>query len=181
MLIYGIDLTSSPAKTKPITVAECLLAGEGLKLITLLEWTCFEPFERLLETPGPWIAAMDFPFGLPTEFVSQIGWAAQWSDYVARLAIYCKEEYKTLLSTFKATRPGGQKDLKRLIDKQVRSISPLNITRPPVGLMFFEGAPRLLRSKVSILPMRPISNADRFVVEGYPALVAEQWIGSRSY
>src|SRR5437867_7405681 len=50
----------------------------------------------------------------------------------------------------------------------------------PVGKMFFQGAPRLLRSGVSLLPCHPTAE-DRVVLEGYPALVARKWIGKRSY
>lgn len=179
--IYGIDFTSTPSNRKPITQAECLFDGQELRLIGLEEWDSFAPFEALLEAEGPWLAAMDFPFGLPTEFVAGVGWGAQWSDYILQLAAYSKEEYKAFLKRYKATRPSGQKDLKRLIDKKTRAVSPLNITHPPVGLMLFEGAPRLLRSNASIIPMRPIAEADRIIVEAYPALVAERWIGSRGY
>ncbi len=181
MRIYGLDFTSTPSKRKPITRAQCLLDEEELRLLGLEEWHSFAPFEALLETEGPWLAAMDFPFGLPSEFVAGVGWGARWSDYILHLTTYSKEEYKACLKRYKATRPRGQKDLKRLIDKKARAISPLNITHPPVGLMLFEGAPRLLRSNASIIPMRPLTNADRIIVEGYPALVAEQWIKGRGY
>lgn len=181
MRIYGLDFTSTPSNRKPIIRAECLLDGQELKLIGLEEWYSFAPFEVLLERQGSWLAAMDFPFGLPSEFVRGVGWGAQWSDYILHLTTYCKEEYKACLKRYKATRPNGQKDLKRPIDKKARSISPLNLTHPPVGLMLFEGAPRLLRSTASIIPMRPITNENRLIVEGYPALVAEQWIKGRGY
>lgn len=50
----------------------------------------------------------------------------------------------------------------------------------PVGKMFFEGAPRLQRAGVSVLPCRP-NKSERVVIEGYPALVVRQLIGKRSY
>ncbi len=40
--------------------------------------------------------------------------------------------------------------------------------------MFYEGAPRLLRSNVSILPVRPTAD-NRIALEAYPALVARRW------
>jgi hypothetical protein len=46
--------------------------------------------------------------------------------------------------------------------------------------MFFEGATRLLKSDVSILPCRPTRDS-RIVVEGYPALVARRFVVQRSY
>lgn len=50
----------------------------------------------------------------------------------------------------------------------------------PVGRMFFEGAPRLLKSGVQVLPCRMNGNS-RVAVEAYPALVARKWIGMRGY
>jgi hypothetical protein len=50
----------------------------------------------------------------------------------------------------------------------------------PVGKMFFRGAPRLLKSSVSVLPCRPTAD-NRLVVEAYPALLARRLIGRRGY
>lgn len=50
----------------------------------------------------------------------------------------------------------------------------------PVGKMFNQGAPRLLKSRVSILPSRP-TNGNSIVVEAYPKLVAMKWIGKHGY
>jgi hypothetical protein len=52
--------------------------------------------------------------------------------------------------------------------------------RVPVGKMFFEGVPRLLKAGVSIPPCHVQDNT-RVVVEAYPALVARRWIGNQSY
>ena len=50
----------------------------------------------------------------------------------------------------------------------------------PVGLMFFEGAPRLAESGVSI-PHLQAGDASRIVVEAYPGCLARQIINRRSY
>jgi predicted RNase H-like nuclease len=50
----------------------------------------------------------------------------------------------------------------------------------PVGKMFHRGAPLLARSRTNIIPCRPL-NKDRYVVEGYPALVARRYIGRTKY
>ena len=50
----------------------------------------------------------------------------------------------------------------------------------PVGLMFFEGAPRLARSGVTV-PMLQDGDPDRTVVEAYPGVLARSEIGTRSY
>ena len=52
--------------------------------------------------------------------------------------------------------------------------------RVPVGKMFFQRAPRLLRSGVAVEPCRP--NGDpRVAVEAYPAVVARRFLGREPY
>ena len=49
-----------------------------------------------------------------------------------------------------------------------------------VGKMFFEGAPRILRSGASIIPC--VSNdSDRVIVEAYPALAVRAFAGKVRY
>ena len=55
----------------------------------------------------------------------------------------------------------------------------MKLANPPVGKMFLEGAPRLLRSGASIKPVRQLANETRIIVEAYPALVARKWIGRK--
>ncbi len=50
----------------------------------------------------------------------------------------------------------------------------------PVGKMFFQGAPRILRSGASIVPCA-LNDGDRVIVEAYPALAAEALAGKESY
>ena len=50
----------------------------------------------------------------------------------------------------------------------------------PTGRLFQRGAPRLLRSPVSVLPCRP-NRDERVVLEAYPALVARRLIDRRPY
>jgi len=52
--------------------------------------------------------------------------------------------------------------------------------RVPVGKMFYQGAPRLLRSGISVEPCRP-TGSERVAVEAYPAVVARRFLGNRSY
>jgi hypothetical protein len=77
-------------------------------------------------------------------------------------------------------RNRGDKHHLRITDKLARSRSPMMLFRVPVAKMFFEGAPRLLRAGVNILP-RYVKEDPRLVVEAYPALVARRWIGNHSY
>ena len=52
--------------------------------------------------------------------------------------------------------------------------------RVPVGKMFYQGAPRLLVSGVSVEPCRPTKDT-RVAVEAYPAVVARRFIARASY
>jgi hypothetical protein len=68
----------------------------------------------------------------------------------------------------------------RYTDKLTGAISPMKVYGVPVGKMFFEGAPRMLKAGFSILPCHP-TNDPRIVIETYPALVARSFIGKQSY
>ena len=67
-----------------------------------------------------------------------------------------------------------------MTDALAKSRSPMMLHRVPVGKMFFQGAPRLLHSGVSILPCRPTAT-NTIALEGYPALVAQRWAGKTGY
>jgi hypothetical protein len=57
---------------------------------------------------------------------------------------------------------------------------PTHCGSVPVGLMFFEGAPRLVRSVVTIPGLQP-GDPERVVVEAYPGVLARQLIDRDSY
>jgi hypothetical protein len=75
--IVGIDFTSAPSRRKPITLASGRLvrSAEDDEVLALERidgfdtWACFEGWLAR----GCWIAAMDFPFGLPRDFVAALG------------------------------------------------------------------------------------------------------------
>jgi hypothetical protein len=142
--------------------------------------TDFGQFEVWLETPGPWVCGMDFPFGQPASLVSALGWPADWPGYVDTVARLGKEGFEGAIRADMASRPYGSKWRYRLADRRSGSSSAMMLFRVPVGKMFFQGAPRLLRSDVSVQPCRP--NADpRVAVEAYPAVVARRFLGHASY
>jgi hypothetical protein len=140
----------------------------------------FSAFETFLQQPGAWIAACDFPFGLPSQLLQNIGWPEGWCGYVGHVASLSKEGFGAALIEYMAGRPVGAKLHLRVADRIAGARSPMMLYRVPVGKMFFEGAPRLLASGVSIEPCSPRPDP-RVVVEGYPALVARRWLGKRSY
>ncbi len=140
----------------------------------------FDGFEAFLIQPGPWIAGIDFPFGQPRRLIQNIGWPESWEGYVDEVAGMNKNEFVKTLTDYRRVRPKGDKQHLRRVDKFANSRSPMMLYGVPVGKMFFEGAPRLMHSGASILPVRPQPDA-RIVLEAYPALVARRWIENRSY
>jgi hypothetical protein len=74
----------------------------------------------------------------------------------------------------------GDKEHRRTTDIAAGAISPQKLYGVPVGLMFFEGAPRLLASGVTI-PHLHEGDPQRIAVEAYPGVLARQFLGRRSY
>jgi hypothetical protein len=178
--IYGVDFTSAPRPAKPITCARARLAGATLIVEDVERLTSLAAFEALLERPGPWVAAMDFPFAQPRRLVAALGWPASWEQYVARVDGMTIGEFVAAIDAYRATRPPGDRHHMRLCDSLCHAVSPMMIYGVPVGRMFFQGAPRLLRSGVSVVPCRPRDDP-RVALEAYPRLVASRWIGRASY
>jgi len=180
MKIYGIDFTSRPRHSKPITCLEADLDGNVLRAGELIEWTNFAQFERALQQPGPWIAGIDFPFGLSRTFIENIGWPQDWQRYVDYVSNLDRKEFRAALENYKEHRPAGDKEHKRATDITAGSISPQKLYGVPVALMFFEGAPRLRNSGVTI-PALQTGDPERVVVEAYPGILARNVIGRQSY
>jgi Protein of unknown function (DUF429) len=178
--IYGFDFTSAPSRRKPITCAVCELQDTFLCVQDCLKLTSFEGFEAFLRSDGPWLAALDFPFGQPRRLISNLGWPQTWEGYMQIVASMGKKEYEETLKRYRENRLAGDKQHLRTTDVYAGARSPMMLHRVPVGKKFFEGAPRILRSDVCILPCRPTGDS-RIVVEGYPALVARRFVGKRSY
>jgi Protein of unknown function (DUF429) len=178
--IYGIDFTSAPGSRKPLACAQAEIKDRTMQIQTVQYWTDFADFEAFLGSEGPWVAAFDFPFGLPRKLVRNLRWPETWETYVTQVTCLTKAAFGHLLQDYQATRPNGDKHHLRQTDVLVRARSPMMWFGVPVARMFFEGVQRLLRSDVCILPCRP--NRDlRVVLEGYPALVARRWIGAVPY
>lgn len=180
MRVYGIDFTSTPSRTKPITVAVCQLRPGELHLLQLLRIRDLRAFERSLQEPGPWIAAMDFPFGLPRQLIRDLEWPSEWTRYTRHVAALTRKEFENLLQLYMAVRPKGRKELRRQTDASAGALSPMKLHYVPLAKMYYEGAKRLEASSLNILPCRPTDDP-RVVLEGYPGLAARQLIGRRSY
>ena len=178
--IYGIDFTSSPKKGRHITCLECTLEGNELHIGELSEWVSFGQFEQGLQRPGPWIAGMDLPFGQSRTFIKNIGWPDTWGGYVDYVGKMSRPNFRTKLEAYKEHRVSGDKEHQRATDKPTGAVSPQKLYGVPVGLMFFEGAPRLRKSGVKI-PGLQHGDPSRIVVEAYPGVLARQLIGRTPY
>ncbi len=169
--LLGVDFTSAPRRTKPIVAAHGRLEGDYVVLErreTLVDW---QSFEALLARPGPWLGAFDFPFGLPREAACALGWPQAWPALVAHCAALGRPAFRAALDAFRETRAPGSRYAHRATDHAARSHSPLKLVNPPVGLMFLEGAPRLLAAGVT-LPGMHDADARRVALEAYPGLLA---------
>jgi hypothetical protein len=169
--LAGIDFTSRPTKRKPITVALGTSDGASVKLVRLDRHVSFDDFAAWLRTPGPWLGAFDFPFGLPREAVRDLGWPLEWEALVAHCAALGRAGLRAAFDAYRATRPVGDKYPHRATDLPAASHSPIKLVNPPVALMFLEGARRLAAAGVHVPGLRTGDGA-RVAVEAYPGLAA---------
>lgn len=177
--VLGVDFTSAPSGRKPIVVARGSLTQSTLVIAQVELISEFTAFSALLAEPGPWVGAFDLPFGLPRPLVTKINWPLQWVALVAHVETLGKDAFKDALNTVRESRPKGARYIARRGDAAAGASSPMKLVNPPVGLMFFEGAPRIAKSGVSVIPCAP--NGDgRIALEGYPGFLARQ-ITKESY
>lgn len=176
MKVFGIDFTSAPTPRKPIIcVSGYFKRGSLLNLDYLETFPHFSSFEEFLKRKGPWLAGVDFPLGLPLSFLHHLKLKTDWSLYVHSIGKWDKNHFESNIIDFKNKRIPGQKEPLRITDMFANAKSPLKLVNPPVGKMFYEGATRLLRSSVSVIPCRPKKD-NRIVFESYPALTARKFV-----
>ena len=146
----------------------------------MIKWTSFKKFEEFLSNTESWIAGIDFPFGQSRKFIKNIGWPKTWRGYVNYVSSMNRSEFREALDKYKELRPFGDKEHLRLTDFAASSLSPQKQYGVPIGLMFFEGAPRLLKSGAT-LPGLLNGDPKRLIVEAYPGVLAKRLIGRRGY
>jgi hypothetical protein len=98
---------------------------------------------------------------------------------VRHCAALGRADFRAALDAYRETRPTGRRYAHRATDVPAHSHSPLKLVNPPVGLMFLEGAPRLLAAGVGIAGMHAGDPA-RLAIEAYPGLLARR-LGAGSY
>ena len=170
MRIYGIDFTSAPKRAKPIVVANCKASERELKLEGFLEFSDWPAYELWLGTDAEWIGGFDFPFGLPRRFVESQGWPNDWGGMVTACVSGGKQRFAEIaMQAFLDAR--AKADKHRATDLISGSHSPLKTrTNPPVGLMFYEGAWRLLTHGISV-PSLNETKSRKVALEAYPGFL----------
>lgn len=181
MLLYGLDFTSRPCRRKPLTLAEATLQENRVQLHAVHRLETFAALESVLVSPGPWLMACDFPFGLPRDLIRFLGWPeTSWAAEITHLAGIPREALESCFKPYRDAHPPGQKYAHRATDRAAASSSSMKLVNPPVGLMLYEGAPRLLQAGVT-LPGLHAGDPGRIAMEAYPALLARQVVGRVSY
>lgn len=181
--ILGIDFTSRPTTQKPITLARGRMVDGTLALSAVQRLPTFAAFEASLREPGPWLAAFDFPFGLPREFATALGWLnarSTWASMSRKLTTISRSELTAHCRAYCDARPVGQKLAHRAIDRLAGSSSSMKWVNPPVAYMLQEGAPRLLAAGLHI-PGQHAGDQHRIALEAYPGYLARAIIGKKSY
>ena len=171
--ISGVDFTSRPSRQKQITIATGGVRGHAFELEGIEEFCDWETYESWLNRDGPWVAGFDFPFGLPREATHDLGWPATWHELVLHCRSLGRESFRNALDRYREGRAVGSRYAHRATDHPAGSHSPLKLVNPPVGLMFFEGAPRLLEAGVTI-PGLVKADPLRIAFEAYPGFAARQ-------
>jgi Protein of unknown function (DUF429) len=178
--LFGIDFTSAPTRRKPITVARATRVGAVLRLEGVLACSDFAAFDAVLATPGPWLGAFDFPFGLPRPFVDALDLGRTVAEVSAAVHARCaaRMDFRALVDAWGRGLPHRATDL--ALGEGIRSTSPLQTRYVPVGFMWFEGLARLLAAGLT-LPGLHAGDHYRRALEGYPGALAHALIGRRSY
>jgi hypothetical protein len=132
-----------------------------------------------LRRPGPWIAGLDFPFGLPREALEDLGWPTLWPALTRHCTSLGRSGMRAALDRYRAGRPVGSKFCYRRGDAAGGAHSPLKLVNPPVALMFLEGACRLCAAKVTV-PGMFAGDPGRVALEAYPGFAVRELIGSRA-
>jgi hypothetical protein len=174
--ILGVDFTSAPRRAKPITVAAGVLSNSELKIHAIEALQTFGEFETFLRRPGPWIGGFDFPFGLPREAVEALQWPTSWRDMARHCADLGKPEFRKLLDRYRESRMPGERYATRRGDAVSGAHPAVKLVNPPVGLMFFEGAPRLAAAGLTV-PGLCSGDPERIALEAYPGLLIRKHLG----
>jgi Protein of unknown function (DUF429) len=162
-------------------VALGALRGDSVVALDAVESHAdFASFSTWLRSPGPWLAAFDFPFGLPRELVESLGWPREWLALTRHYTSLTRAEIRATFQAFCAARPVGNKFAHRACDAYSTASPSMKWVNPPVAFMLHAGIGLLLDAGVQIAGLHP-GDPKRVALEGYPGLLARELIGRRSY
>jgi hypothetical protein len=178
--VAGVDFTSRPTRAKPVTVALGRREGDLVILERVDAHDDYASLAAWLRTPGPWVAAFDFPFGLPRELVETLGWPRAWRALIDHYSGLTRAQIRAVFAAYCAARPAGTKFAHRACDGPAGSSSPMKWVNPPVAYMLHAGVPLLLEAGLHLPHLHP-GDTQRIALEGYPGLLARELIGRRSY
>ena len=181
MQLAGVDFTSAPSRRKPITVALGRLGGDSTVVLDeVVAHADFASLSQWLSSPGPWLAAFDFPFGLPRALVESLGWPREWLPLARHYTGLSRAEIRATFQAFCAARPAGMKFAHRACDAFSTASPSMKWVNPPVAFMLHAGIGLLLDAGVQISTLHA-GDPGRVALEGYPGLLARELIGRRSY
>ncbi|RZL36824.1 MAG: DUF429 domain-containing protein [Rubrivivax sp.] len=178
--VFGVDFTSAPRRAKPIRVAAGRRQGAVMQLTGLTSLHSLDEFAAWLAQPGPWVAGLDLPFGLPRELVEHLGWPTDYAALMAHYAGLPRADIRERFAAFCAGRPVGGKFAHRACDGPAGSSTSMKWVNPPVAWMLHAGVPLLIAAGVH-LPGHLAGDETRVALEAYPGLLARELIGRRSY
>ncbi|MES3011892.1 MAG: DUF429 domain-containing protein [Pseudomonadota bacterium] len=179
-LLLGCDFSSAPSRRKPIVLALGHQTSGRVVLSRLERLDTLAGFAQWLATPQPWVGAFDFPFGLPRELVTTLGWPTDWLACMHHYASLGRDEVRATFAAFCDARPVGGKFAHRATDLPAGASPSMKWVNPPVAFMLHAGVPPLLAAGVH-LPGLHAGDMARVALEGYPGLLAREVLGSRSY
>jgi len=178
--VFGVDFTSAPRRAKPIRVAEGRRHGAVTRLQGLTALASLDAFSTWLQRPGPWVAGLDLPFGLPRELLEHLGWPTDYAALMAHYSALSRAEIRALFAAFCDARPAGSKFAHRACDGPAGASPSMKWVNPPVAWMLHAGVPRLIEAGVH-MPGHLDGDPRRVALEAYPGLLARELIGRRSY
>lgn len=186
-LLLGCDFSSSPSSRKQIVLATGSLQGGRVLLQGIERLGSLEAFSDWLNTHPRWTGVFDLPFGLPRELVHSLGWPQDWGACIAHYAGLSRDQIRAQFAAFCNARPVGAKFAHRATDRPAQSSPSMKWVNPPVALMLHAGVPCLLAAGAQ-LPGLTVALGDatagtqpKVALEGYPALLAREFVAARSY
>lgn len=182
--LLGCDFSSSPTRKKPIVLALGSIKNSRVQLLKLERIESLDGFAGWLAQARPWVGGFDFPFGLPRELVTALGWPTTWLACVRHYASLERSEVRDTFAAFCDARPVGQKFAHRATDGPAGSSPSMKWVNPPVAYMLHAGVPALIASGATLPGLHagdPNPACLRVALEAYPGLLAREVLGQRSY